>query len=134
MSIGQEAMHAPQYMQSPLFTTSVTRLPKIFSFFGNGFQPSPSTLDLSGARGGAVDAGLAAVVGEGSPAGGFAEATGVVTEAGTVFSGAPAGGVDMYLVPLLFGYLGCSSRGFHGEDVLIILLRWRSRQPLGAPD
>src|SRR5712692_11070746 len=76
MSIGQEAMHAPQYMQIPLLTTSETRFPKIFSFFGRGFQPSPSTLDFRGAgvwvggaggfpAGTALAAGLAAGVGFG---------------------------------------------------------------------
>jgi len=49
MSMGQEAMQAPQYMQIPLLTTSDTRLPNIFSFFGNGFHPSPSKLGFNGA-------------------------------------------------------------------------------------
>lgn len=50
--MGQEAIQAPQYMHMPLFTTSVMRLPKIFSFLGSGFQPSPSTLDFNGGGGG----------------------------------------------------------------------------------
>src|SRR2546425_5864681 len=91
MSIGQEAIQAPQYMQIPLFTTSDTRLPNIFSFFGSGFQPSPSTLDFSGTGGGAAVAGLA-TVGDGvGPAGGFA--AGVAVGAGG-FSGGRAGGAD----------------------------------------
>src|SRR5213593_3634004 len=100
MSIGQEAIQAPQYMQIPLFTTSATRLPKIFSFFGSGFQPSPSTLDFSGAGGGAAGAGLAAVGDGVGPAGGLAAGgeAGIALGAGTVFSGGRAGGVDMCLV------------------------------------
>src|SRR6267143_4175726 len=48
MSIGQDAMQAPQYMQRFLFTTSWMRLPKIFSLIGRAFQPSPSTVDFNG--------------------------------------------------------------------------------------
>src|SRR5881409_703334 len=95
MSIGQEAIQAPQYMQIPLFTTSATRLPKIFSFFGNGFQPSPSTLDFNEAGGGAADAGLATVGDDAGPASGFVGVAGEVTGVGTVFWGGPAGGVDI---------------------------------------
>src|SRR5256712_9238034 len=46
ISIGQEAMQAPQYMQRFLFTTSWMRLPKILSLIGRAFQPSPSTVDF----------------------------------------------------------------------------------------
>src|SRR2546428_2210127 len=48
MSIGQDAMQAPQYMQRFLFTTSWMRFPKILSFIGRAFQPSPSTVDFRG--------------------------------------------------------------------------------------
>jgi hypothetical protein len=48
MSIGHEAMHAPQYMPRFLFTTSWMRLPKILSLIGRAFQPSPSTVDFRG--------------------------------------------------------------------------------------
>src|SRR5712664_4642155 len=47
MSIGQDAMQAPQYMQRFLFTTSWMRLPKILSLIGRAFQPSPSTVDFN---------------------------------------------------------------------------------------
>ena len=91
MSIGHEAMHAPQYMQIPLFTTSETRFPKIFSFFGNGFQPSPSTLDFNGGGGDAAGAaGLPAVV---AVAGGFA--AGAALGAGVMGLRGVAGGLDM---------------------------------------
>src|SRR2546422_8234618 len=103
MSIGQEAMQAPQYMQIPLFTTSDTRLPNIFSFFGSGFQPSPSTLDFSGTGGGAAVAGLATVWGGVCPAGGFA--AGVAGGGGVGFSGGRAGGAGMSLVFLLLWFL-----------------------------
>src|SRR2546425_9435406 len=111
MSIGQEAIQAPQYMQIPLFTTSDTRLPNIFSFFGSGFQPSPSTLDFSGTGGGAAVAGFA-TVGDGvGPAGGFS--AGVAVGAGVGFSGGRAGGAGMSLVLLLLGYFRCPSRSLH---------------------
>jgi hypothetical protein len=48
MSMGQEAMQAPQYMQMPLCTTSAIKLPKILSFIGRAFQPSPSALGFNG--------------------------------------------------------------------------------------
>src|SRR6266849_6068080 len=79
MSMGQDAMQAPQYMHIPLFTTSVIRLPKIFNFFGNGFHPSPSTLDFNGVAGGtradafAGTAGGTVTVGFGVVVGGLAE-------------------------------------------------------------
>src|SRR5215472_6935426 len=89
MSIGQEAMQAPQYMQMPLLTTSETRFPKIFSFFGNGFQPSPSTLDFRG-----VGGGVAGTVGFAAGAGPVAGlAMGVVVGVGFVLGG--AGGLKM---------------------------------------
>src|SRR5262245_5589964 len=93
MSIGQEAMHAPQYMQIPLFTTSETKFPKIFSFFGNGFHPSPSTLDLNGVGAGAGGAaGFAARTG---PAVGLAAGAG----AGVGVGFGAAGGLDMIIQP-----------------------------------
>src|SRR5215467_10233515 len=94
MSIGQEAMQAPQYMQMPLLTTSETRFPKIFSFFGNGFQPSPSTLDFRGTGGGAGGAaGFAAGTG---PVAGLATGAGV----GVGFGFGGVGGLDMIIRPL----------------------------------
>ena len=91
MSIGQEAMQAPQYMQIPLFTTSETRFPNIFSFFGKGFHPSPSTLDFSG--GGAGTGGAAGFAAAGGADIGFAEGMGVGVEFG--FGG--VGGLDMII-------------------------------------
>src|SRR3989442_9981726 len=61
MSMGQEAMQAPQYMQRFLFTISWMRLPKILSLIGRAFQPSPSTVDFRGiAWGAAAAAGFGA--------------------------------------------------------------------------
>src|SRR5216683_1211497 len=65
MSMGQEAMQAPQYMQRFLFTTSWIRLPKILSLIGRAFQPSPSTVDFRGIAWGV--AGAAAGFGTACP-------------------------------------------------------------------
>src|SRR5713226_8899063 len=92
MSMGHEAMQAPQYMQIPLLTTSVTRLPKIFSFFGRGFHPSPSTLDFNGVSAGASVGGLAVGTAPGTDFTAGVELVG----GGTGLAGA-TGGFDMGL-------------------------------------
>src|SRR6266704_3938460 len=56
MSMGQEAMQAPQYMHRFLFTTSWMRFPNLLSLIGRVVQPSPSTVDFRAIAWGAAGA------------------------------------------------------------------------------
>src|SRR2546428_11622284 len=104
MSIGQDAIQAPQYIQRFLFTTSWMRLPKILSLIGRAFHPSPSTVDLRGV-----------VWGTARGDGGFG-----------------AGCADICLF-LLLRHLRRAPGRIDAGHVLVVLLHRRLAKPLRTP-